>query len=72
MADETVIIKMMDSPEDVKLQVGNLSRKVSVLEEKVEDIESVQKPIRWIFNKVAAGMGLAVAAAILAWLGLDL
>ena len=79
MADETTLAEMMDSPDDVKLVVRNLLHKISALELKCDDqqgqidqIEAYVKPIRWIFNKVIAGLGLAVAAAILAWFGMDL
>ena len=79
MGDDTIIVEMMDSPEDVKLVIRSVSKRVTALElrcddqqDQIEEINKINKPVRWIFNKVAAGMGLAVAAAILAWLGLDL
>ncbi len=78
MADDDTIIEMMDSPEDVKVVVGSISRKVSALEYKSEDqqgqideINTFQKPLRWIFNKIAMGLGLAIAAGVLAWFGLE-
>ena len=78
MADDDTIIEMMDSPEDVKVVVGSISRKVSALEHKSEDqqgqideINTFQKPLRWIFNKIAMGLGLAIAAGVLAWFGID-
>lgn len=78
MADETTLAEMMDSPEDVKLVVRNLLRKISALELRCDDqqaqldeIDKYQRPIRWIFNKIAAGAGLAVAAGVLAWFGLE-
>ena len=78
MVDETTLAEMMDSPEDVKLVVRNILRKVSALEARCEDqqgqldeIDRFQKPLRWIFNKIAAGAGLAVAAGVLAWFGFD-
>jgi len=79
MGDDTVMVEMMDSPEDVKLVIRSLSKKVTALELRCDDQQIVinenaaaLKPLRWIFNKVMAGLGFAVVAAILAWLGMEL
>ena len=79
MGDDTIMVELMDSPEDVKLVIRSLSHRVTALELRCDDQQTeidenkrITAPLRWIFNKVMVGVGLVIVASILAWLGMDL
>ena len=74
--DDTVL-QMMNSDEDVKIVVASLVGKVKALEARcdaqqaeIDENKRITAPLRWLFNKVMAGVGLALVAGVLAWLGI--
>lgn len=78
MGTDDTMIRIMENPEEAdKLLLISHVAKIKELrvdlegaKDRITELERFQNPARWIFNKVAAGIGLAIAAATLGWLNL--
>lgn len=76
--DDPTLLQVIDfdDPEQLKTIVRSLMSRIDKLEattadqqEQIDKLDQFQKPMRWVFNKVAIGVGLAIVGSILAWLG---
>lgn len=75
--NDSTLVEMINSPEDMKIALGSLVRRVNALEARCDDQQTeidenkrITAPLRWLFNKLMAGVGAAIVLAVLAYLGL--
>ncbi len=76
--DDNTMVKVLNNPDDARaivlnslvVKIKDLKTELAVTNARIDDLERFQKPMRWIFNKIAAGIGLAIAAGVIGWLGL--
>lgn len=66
--DSPTILDFLDSPEDYQKIVRSLVCKVSELEERQDEHDRAMRPLRWIFSKLSAGLGTAIAGAVTLYL----
>ncbi len=65
--DDPTIIQMANGPDEFKIVLASHEARIKELEGKVADNNAVLRPVRWVFNRVIAGLGSAVALIAAVW-----
>ena len=65
---DPTILGFLTSPADYEMAVHKLIRDVDELKKKDEINERYRRPMRWLFSKVAAGVGTAIGGIVTMYL----
>lgn len=65
---EPTVLAYLKSPDDYEIAVRKLIVDVYDLKEKDEENERFMRPLRWVFSKLAAGIGTAIGGMVTMYL----
>lgn len=60
MTDNETIIDLVDAPDDMKIMLKSINRRLNEIEEKQAEDWKVIKPLRFVVYAVVGGLGLAI------------